>query len=607
MFLHIFIDIITVYINLTLMNEIEYFESNKVVTKKQYEAIRAHYVDKLSFKEAADKFGYTLTSYYSLIRDFKKHLKDSPNEDFFFIDKTVNKKKPKQKNLIDEIIINLRKKNFSIDEIKTILDAQGKSVSESYIYKILKKDGFTRLPRRTKESKILLNRVSLEAPKSMKTSFYDEEFNSSSAGLLMFLHYIKELKIDEVIKKSKFPETKTISKLQSILCFLALKLSNVRRFSADDIWCMDKGYGLFAGLNVLPKTAWYSSYSHKVTKSQIFDFIKELHKIWIEKDLLGDTTNLDFTTIPYWGEGKHLENNWSGKRRQALSSMLAVLAQDPDSGIIDYGNTDVTHKQESDIVLEYLDFYKKNSMNKDELKYLVFDSKFTNYENLGKLDQQEIKFITIRRRGKNIIKDIENIPQGKKKKIRVQQAGNKHRTLYVYEQNIFLPGYNSKNTHREERKNVRQIAITGHGKIKPALIITNDFDISVSDVVRKYSRRWLVEKAISEQIDFFHLNRVSSSIVVKVDFDFVMSILAHNLYRIFAQNLARYEHYSDMRIFEKFINNSGVIKITETAVIVTLRKKRELALTLEVMDYFKNNNLDFLNGKKLIFEGASHT
>jgi hypothetical protein len=38
-------------------------------------------------------------------------------------------------------------------------------------------------------------------------------------------------------------------------------------------------------------------------------------------------------------------------------------------------------------------------------------------------------------------------------------------------------------------------------------------------VVRRYSRRWLVEKAISEQIEFFHLNRLSSSIVIKVDFD----------------------------------------------------------------------------------------
>ena len=61
-------------------------------------------------------------------------------------------------------------------------------------------------------------------------------------------------------------------------------------------------------------------------------FLKSLHKLWSDNGLLSDTANLDFTTIPYWGEGEHLENNWSGKRAKALSCMLAVLAQDPQNG-----------------------------------------------------------------------------------------------------------------------------------------------------------------------------------------------------------------------------------------------------------------------------------
>ena len=43
----------------------------------------------------------------------------------------------------------------------------------------------------------------------------------------------------------------------------------------------------------------------------------------------------------------------------------------------------------------------------------------------------------------------------------------------------------------------------GHGKIKPALIITNDFELKAEEIIRKYSRRWLIEKSISEQIIFF--------------------------------------------------------------------------------------------------------
>jgi len=84
-----------------------------------------------------------------------------------------------------------------------------------------------------------------------------------------------------------------------------LKLSNIKRYSDDDIWCMDRGLGLFAGLNVLPKAAWLSSYSSRVTKDMNISFLRSLHKIWANNDLLSDTVNLDLTTIPYWGDDSH--------------------------------------------------------------------------------------------------------------------------------------------------------------------------------------------------------------------------------------------------------------------------------------------------------------
>ena len=68
-----------------------------------------------------------------------------------------------------------------------------------------------------------------------------------------------------------------------------------------------------------------------------------MHEIWQSNGLLSDTANLDFVTVPYWGDDSHLENNWSGTRHQALASILAALAHDPDTGIITYGDTNVRH------------------------------------------------------------------------------------------------------------------------------------------------------------------------------------------------------------------------------------------------------------------------
>ena len=178
----------------------------------------------------------------------------------------------------------------------------------------------------------------------------------------------------------------------------------------------------------------------------------------------------------------------------------------------------------------------------------------------------------------------------------------KKRSLKVYDDKIILRGYCDKNGVPEK---LRQVAITGNGKVKPALIITNDFDISAETVVRKYARRWLVEKEISEQIEFFHLNKLSSSMVIKVDFDLTMTILAHNIYRLFAMELERYSAISDKKIYEKFIANSGNVKIKNNCIAIEMKKKRELPLLLETMNHYKKSKYNWLNNMSINFNGAA--
>jgi len=581
------------------MNAIDFFLLPSSIAQKQYEALRMYYIEGKTAKEVAEKFGYKHRGFTTIVTEFNKKLKNNDVEDLFF--KLIQKGRKTTEKVIGakDIVIDLRKSYHSVEEIKAIIDGKGFNISERTIYDIVKREGFSRLPRRTKLIKQELRLPKIQADKSHRLSFAPEKFKSTSAGVLCLLPYIKKFGISDAILQSDYPETKIIDKISSILSFVALKASNVRRYSSDDRWCMERGLGLFAGLNVLPKAAWYTSYSHRVTSGMNLEFLKSLHKIWSENDLLGDTANLDFTTIPYWGKNEHLENNWSGKRGKALSSMLAILAHDPDTGIINYGNTNVTHKNESNEVLEFLDFYKSGtSSGESKLKYLVFDSKFTNYENLKKLDGKKIKFVTIRRRGKIIVDKLEQIPAKLKKTIRVEMAGNKKRGLTVLDEEIYLKGYGD---------TIRQISITGHGKIKPAIIITNDFDLKVENIVRKYSKRWIVEKAISEQIDFFHLNLVSSSMVIKVDFDLTMSILTHNIFRLLALDLERYSHISDQSLFDKFILNSADVEIENEKIKVFLKKKRNLPLILEVMQKFDSDKYQWMDNMKMKFYCASYS
>jgi predicted DNA-binding protein YlxM (UPF0122 family) len=581
------------------MKPVTFFLQPKSVAHKQYEALRMYYVEDISAHEVADRFGYTYRAFTSLVSSFKEKLGQNPSNDLFFIENTPGRKISTETLGAKSVIIDMRKKYYSVPDIKVVLDSLGQSMSEKNIYNIIAAEGFSRLPRRTRLVKQQLDKVQIPAEKSAPLCFENETFKSSNAGILMFLAIIKQYQIDTVIDKSSYPGTMVIDKTSSILCFLALKLANRRRYSSDDTWCMDRGMGLFAGLNVLPKTAWYTSYSDRVTTEMNRVFLKQLHQLWIKFGLLEDTSNLDFTTIPYWGDDSHLENNWSGKRGKALGSMLAVLAHDPDSGLIDYGSANVLQKDESAVVLEFLDFYREGNKKKDnKLRYIIFDSKFTNYENLKKLDRDQIKFITIRRRGKLILDRIAKLPAQGWKNVKVECAGNKQRTLRVYDETVFLNGYD---------KEIRQITITGNGKIKPAIIITNDSDLPVEKIIRKYARRWMVEKSISEQIDFFHLNLVSSSMVIKVDFDLTMSILAHNIYRLFALKLGRYANLSAQTLYDKFVLNGADIQIKDKTITVQLKKKRELPLILEVMPKFNQQKYSWLGNKNIIFEGATYS
>jgi Transposase DDE domain len=182
--------------------------------------------------------------------------------------------------------------------------------------------------------------------------------------------------------------------------------------------------------------------------------------------------------------------------------------------------------------------------------------------------------------------------------MRVLAAGGKNRTVQVHESRVKLRGY-----HKE----IRQIAIKGNGKIKPALIITNDFESSTAILVRKYARRWLVEKTISEQTHFFHLNRLSSSMVIKVDFDLVMTILAHNLYRLLALDLTGYENNTAATLYEKFIHNSGSVNLDEDQAVVELKKKRHHPALMSALQLLKNTAIPWIHDRTLQIEIASNS
>src|SRR5262249_3463125 len=151
------------------------------------------------------------------------------------------------------------------------------------------------------------------------------------------------------------------------------------------------------------------SYSYRVQRQSNLTLLGKLIQCFQTEDQIGEF-NLDFKAIPHWGESSVLEKNWCGARSKVMKSILSLIVQNPHSGMMSYTDAGLTHCNQNDAVLDFVDFWRNGKGVAP--KMLIFDSRFTTYQNLNKLNQSEekIKFLTLRRRGKNLIKHIDAIP-----------------------------------------------------------------------------------------------------------------------------------------------------------------------------------------------------
>ena len=550
------------------MNIRTFFKRFSNSQQKLYEALRALYVDQLSEKEVLKQFNISKNYLRKITKQTMEKL-ESGSIPFFI----VNKPGPKQRRTsvdIVELIVDFRKKNYSIEDIKSHLHGMDVRVSLDTIDRILKEEGFSPLSRRTRRERQSTTPQSFEIPKCKKLitkDLRDVQFTSTKgAPSLIFLPLIKELKIIKAFERAGFPGTNSIPNISYLLSLLSLKISGIERHSHDKTWNIDKGLGLFAGLNVLPKSSSLSSYSYRITRAMNRKLLVELARIFRNTESEQGDFNLDFKAIPHWGDLSQLPKNWCGSRNKVMKSILSLIVQDPDSGFVSYTDAEIKKGEQNDAVLEFVDFWKDSRGVSP--KMLIFDSRFTTYENLNKLDKDGgIKFITLRRRGKKLIKELEKIPEEEWQIVKIKGKKRKHPVVRVYESYVDLRGYEGK---------VRQLVITNNGREKPAFLITNDSKSSIETIVRKYGRRWLVEQDISEQVIFFQLNSPSSSIVIKVDFDLTLSVLAHNLYRVLANKLEGFENCTAPTIFRNFLDTAAKIKIENKLVTIYLKKKSHL-------------------------------
>ncbi len=200
------------------------------------------------------------------------------------------------------------------------------------------------------------------------------------------------------------------SVVSSLLSLLALKLTDMRRVSHVDDLATDPGAALFAGLTSLPKATALTTYSYRLDHTRQVALLKALDKAAIAAGLVdGEVLNLDFHAIMHWGQDVALEKNYVPRRSQRTRSVLTFFAEDAARHTLVYANADLSKATQNGEVLAFCDHWRTVTGHDPAL--LIMDSKVTTQEELGKLTDRGIAFITLRARTPTLTRTLAAQPK----------------------------------------------------------------------------------------------------------------------------------------------------------------------------------------------------
>ena len=114
----------------------------------------------------------------------------------------------------------------------------------------------------------------------------------------------------------------------------------------------------------------------------------------------------------------------------------------------------------------------------------------------------------------------------------------------------------------------------------PTILLTNQRPLSHKKLITRYAQRMLIENALSDAVRFFHIDALSSSVGLKIDFDMVLLVVASGLYRILAKRMRGYSDAQARQIFRDLIDMPADITITDREVQVSFHRRAHLPIIL---------------------------
>jgi transposase-like protein len=557
-------------------------------THRQYEALRAYFVEGLPSQEVAKRFGYTPGSFRVLCHQFRQH----PHRAFFLQPHKGPHRAPKRDPVRDQVIA-LRKQNFSIYDISETLKAEGHPLSPVTISLLLKEEGFARLPRRADDERPDTPRPTAAAVADVRRlDLRPRQLRTKFGGLFLFLPYLAALPFDQLLGEAGLPGSKKIPAAHAMRALLALKLFGNARHSHVMSAVFDEGLALFAGLNVMPKRAFLTEYSCRIDPACYPVLMRLWHDATSTLGLQhGVSFDLDFHTIPFHGEDALVQKHYVSKRSRRQKGMLAFLAHDADTRVFCYANGQLQKAEHNDEILRFVAYWEQRTGQVPH--ELIFDSKLTTYANLNQLNRRGIDFITLRRRSPKMLAALAHRPASAWRRVTLSNVARAYRRPRVLDDTIHLTGYEGP---------LRQLTVADLGHEEPTFLVTNQLRRAAPTLIERYAQRRVIENSIADGIDFFHMDALSSAVAMKITCDLQLTLMASSLYRLLGAQVGRgYEVAKGRHIFRDFIDAVGLLTLSDHEILVQYQKRAHNPLLIAAGFGHTDVPVPWLGNKRLRF------
>lgn len=547
---------------ITISPEARFFLAPESAQHRQYEALRAYFVEQRSGPQAAKRFGYTPNAFRVLCYHFRH---DRDQRDRFFQHPKPGPHHAPARDRVRTLAVTLRKQNLSIYDIQRELAQAGHTISINALAVLMREEGFARLPRRRDDDRPLTLKPEPAAVANVRQlDLTPRSFRTGLGGLFLFVPLMRGLDLEKIARQARLPGSEMIPADHALRSLLGLKLIGKERKSHVMDLVFDQGLALFAGLNAIPKRSYLAAYSSGIGQKTNLRLMETWFAHLTQAGLRrGDSFDLDFHTVPANTLEEPLEKHYVSSRSRSQKGILVFLARDATERVLCYANAALTKAQQPDEILSFVKFWKRRTGHFPA--ELVFDSRLTTYAQLDWLRRHDIHFMTLRRRSKKMLGQIFSQPLSAWQRITLPSLTRAFRTPKVLDERIPLKDYNEV---------IRQVTVTELGHEEPTVLLTNQLELSCPALVTRYAHRMLIENGISEAVQFFHLDALSSMVGLKVDFDLQITLMASSLYRLMADQIGReYERAQAKKIFRNLLDVSATVTIQEQEVIVKLDKR----------------------------------